>query len=344
MEIKYILKQLKKDLIGKDSHRGVSLTYAWLANQFGHFSLGFLPVIFLLCFYSHYLNNGYISLEKEPYVFAIIVALTWFLFEAGNFLIPILFSKQEKVFTPQWNNLAFDTLTDVLFFTLGAFSASLSLELIIKTFEVTLVSKWGVLLTLAILFLPCKYWYSVRVFQQYAYLPFQFRLSQWSNTINKTGKIEILNFLNQNSVGNHLLIFGGHNCGKTSLGVGIANELAIKFKKTTYTSIIKLSCFIVDEKEASPLDLIWSWREADLLIVDDINPGKPIEDEIFTPVQFLAYIDSKAENSIKNRALIANKNMVWILGYQNETLECSWGSMLTSIGVQKEKIKSITLC
>ena len=29
---KRILQQLKADLIGQDSYRGVTLTYAWLAN------------------------------------------------------------------------------------------------------------------------------------------------------------------------------------------------------------------------------------------------------------------------------------------------------------------------
>ncbi len=43
--IKAILCQLKKDLVGKDAYRGVSLTYSLLANQFGHFSLGFIPAI-----------------------------------------------------------------------------------------------------------------------------------------------------------------------------------------------------------------------------------------------------------------------------------------------------------
>ena len=44
---KNILLQLKADLIGKDSYRGVTLTYSWLANQFGHFSLGFIPATIL---------------------------------------------------------------------------------------------------------------------------------------------------------------------------------------------------------------------------------------------------------------------------------------------------------
>ncbi len=50
ISFKRILKQLKADLIGKDSYRGVTLTYAWLANQFGHISLGFIPTFLVYYF------------------------------------------------------------------------------------------------------------------------------------------------------------------------------------------------------------------------------------------------------------------------------------------------------
>ena len=33
--LKDIFSQLKADLIGKDSYRGVTLSYSWLANQLG---------------------------------------------------------------------------------------------------------------------------------------------------------------------------------------------------------------------------------------------------------------------------------------------------------------------
>jgi glucokinase len=38
-----IRKQLNYDLIGKDSYRGITLSYAYLANQTGHFALAFVP-------------------------------------------------------------------------------------------------------------------------------------------------------------------------------------------------------------------------------------------------------------------------------------------------------------
>ncbi|TXD54162.1 MULTISPECIES: hypothetical protein [unclassified Polaribacter] len=74
-----ILKQLKDDAIGKDSHRGITLTYAWLANQFGHISLGFIPAFLVFhCF------------NVDEIKSAIYVSVFWLLFETYNFLGPLL--------------------------------------------------------------------------------------------------------------------------------------------------------------------------------------------------------------------------------------------------------------
>ena len=75
-----ILKQLKADLIGKDSYRGITLTYAWLANQFGHIALGFIPSFLLFHFCE-------IDAVKSP----IYTSLFWLGFEILNFLVPLLF-------------------------------------------------------------------------------------------------------------------------------------------------------------------------------------------------------------------------------------------------------------
>lgn len=161
---KIFLKQLFiKDLFGKDSHRGVSLTYAWLANQLGHFTLGFLPSIWLSLAFD----------RTYALVYSIGVSAFWILFEAINLLFPILFKKNKaSIFKPKWKNLIYDTVTDVFYFLLGAtfscFLITFSTQLKIATFVV-----------LAILFYPFIDWYSRRIYQQYAYFPFQFRLSQW---------------------------------------------------------------------------------------------------------------------------------------------------------------------
>jgi hypothetical protein len=87
---KDIRKQLKADLIGKDSYRGVTLTYSWLANQFGHIALGFIPTFIL-----------YLILAKDhgsrwaAFWSAVFIAGTWLLFEISMLLLV----SHENVFT-----------------------------------------------------------------------------------------------------------------------------------------------------------------------------------------------------------------------------------------------------
>ena len=95
--LKRILKQLKDDAIGKDSHRGITLTYAWLANQFGHISLGFIPAFLVFHFF-----------KVDEIKSAIYISLGWLAFETYNFLGPLL-SKRESnsdmVFIPKQSNI-----------------------------------------------------------------------------------------------------------------------------------------------------------------------------------------------------------------------------------------------
>lgn len=86
-----IRNQLKADLIGKDSYRGVTLTYTWLANQFGHISLGFIPTFILYLILSRNHNNDWASFWAAIYISA-----TWFIFETFNFLGPLLLSNPLK--------------------------------------------------------------------------------------------------------------------------------------------------------------------------------------------------------------------------------------------------------
>ena len=86
-----IRNQLKADLIGKDSYRGVTLTYTWLANQFGHISLGFIPTFILYIVLSRYYNNDTASLRA-----AVFISAAWFIFETFNFLGPLLLENPLK--------------------------------------------------------------------------------------------------------------------------------------------------------------------------------------------------------------------------------------------------------
>jgi hypothetical protein len=338
-----ILRQLKADLIGKDSYRGVSLSYSWLANQFGHFSLGFIPTLL-----------AYILIKScipRPTLMApIIVSTIWCLFELYNFLGPLLAKrnstaknlyvplKNEYVFKPAWRNVAYDTFTDLLFFWLGAFSASLFL------FPSLLVICILIFLGVVML-LPAHYWYTRKMYLQYARLPVQFRLSQWQGDIDESGKASVLSFIKEvnHASGKHFLIFGGRCSGKSLLGIALGTEFSIKGYSTSYYTAMKwyhllsLEDSVIIKTEDCQA---WSWRKGNVLIIDDINPGNPVPENFVLPENVLSLIDD-GKLGTQNKSDLKTQNVVWILG--DSSTENSWIEMVKGIGIPSSDISIIDL-
>jgi hypothetical protein len=341
---KKVWAQIKFDLIGKDSYRGVSLTYSWLANQFGHFSLAFITTFALYHILLHFT-----CIAKPAFWAGIGIAAAWFVFECFNFLGPLWLNKSKHAtknvqggytFQPEWKNIAYDTATDVLFFGLGAFSMSLSLA-----YDSTML--YILLALIAVALYPIRDWYLTKMYQQAAGYPFQFRLSQWNNTINEEQKQVIVDFVNTNETGKHLLIFGANNTGKTSLSVAIANERSIKHNTCSYTTAMKLiSLFYeanIDINAPKSLDL-WAWRNASLLIIDDVNPGVCTNSSIINSSVFGAFLNNQKFGSA-NIATMQNSSAIWVLGNGNcnDEISTNWVTMLTQIGVKQNNITCINL-
>ena len=290
IKAKDIFKQLGADLIGKDSYRGVTLTYSWLANQFGHFSLGFIPTVIL-----HNLTHF-----KNQNCSAIIVSLFWLFFESLNFSLPLLFntpsrskvlpflSKQKYIFKPDYCNVGFDTLTDVVFFGLGAFVANI-------VFNYTKTNLLIFLGLFAILIYPSHYWYITKMYIQNAVYPYQLRLSQIDNDKITTLGVKNVEKYKKNcleSTGNNFLIYGPDYSGKSSLAVAIATELSIKHKVCWFTTGMKILGKFSEELDATQgTENLWNWKVADVLIIDDINPGGLINELITTEI-FKKSVDS----------------------------------------------------
>ena len=330
---KQISKQLKADLIGKDSYRGVTLTYSWLANQFGHFSLGFLPSIILQ---KILLKHTHIA--TPAFVAAIIIAASWLLFELYNFLGPLLLNKHSTspklfipaaskyVFKPAWANVAFDTFTDVCFFAVGAFTASLFGGIIAKEIYV-------ICTLLIILMYPVRYWFITKMLMQYARFPVQFRLSQWKGNMEEQQNKTVLQYIATSKIatGNHLLVFGALRTGKSLLSVGIATELAISQKACSYYTATKWYNLLALTNEeiiqAEDCD-VWSWRTANVLVIDDVNPSDPLHKDFITPSDLKSFIEN-TKLSQENKADLKNKNVIWVMGKADATNnEDSWIQML----------------
>ncbi len=335
-----IRRQLKADLIGKDSYRGVTLTYAWMANQLGHFSLGFVPTLLIYLFL-----RDRPSVAHPARLAGIIVGGAWLLFELYNFLGPLLFNKTSKSklvyapskryrFQPSWANIAFDTITDVGFFCVGAGAAAYYLQPDKATGIV-------VLAILAALAIPSRYWYLTRIYLQTAGYPMQFRLSQWEAEISDADLATVLRFLAHPGTGKHLLVFGPKNSGKTTIAIGMATELSNKHRPCMYTTAMKLYTLFFDAPKDGPL---WDWRSAAVLVIDDINPGDPITDELVSASAFLRFLDASAVPNEVNRTCLKDKNVIWVLGNKSSSLPVpEWENLLEKIGVARTDVSSINL-
>jgi len=333
-----IRKQLVYDLIGKDSYRGVTLSYAWLANQSGHFALGFVPT----CFMYQWLRHCW-AIEYPAKVAAWSIALLWLLFEVFNVLKSIFFSKPKGGFTfrPQWGNVVFDTATDVLVFAIGAFAASVACN--------WCHNLWIEWLVAMLLFLyPAYYWYTTKICQQQADFPFQFRLSQWEGGLTEEQKRTVLLFLAQglNHQSQHLLVTGAINSGKTSIGIGIGNELAIQHQAVSYVTATKLLELFYLPNPALENNRLWHWRNAGTLIIDDINPSLPdgINNTFLTPELVNKHLQNSRMGK-ENKDALLQQNVIWILGSGSggQAQLSDWQSMLQQLGVAPRQITCLHL-
>ncbi len=332
---KAIFKQLQYDLIGKDSYRGVTLTYSWLANQFGHIGLGFIPTVIVYTILSKCFSLTGASIKAAIGVWGF-----WILFEIYNCVKPILFDHSKKyTFSPPWGNIIYDTLTDLSFFGIGALAAGC-----LCGYHCGLLI--GLLVLLALIIFPSRYWYLTKMYEQEAGYPFQFRLSQWGATLSEENKQKVLAFADTSNTGKHLFLFGAYKSGKTSLSVAIANERSIKHQTCSYVTAMKLfSLFFEPVDPIEDLGTLWSWRNASLLVIDDINPGFALKEEVVTPNAFLRFLDQDGMGDA-NKKVIREKNIIWVLGTDDapfNTRQQKWEEMLVHLGVERSNISAVNL-
>ena len=104
--------------------------------------------------------------------------------------------------------------------------------------------------------------------------------------------------------------------------------------------------FFKDENDELNAHEIWNWKTANFLMIDDINPREPIQDELISPTKLLSFIDTLKPENKKNRELLKNKNIIWVFGSKQSLGESridEWSEMLLKIGVDEHKIVTINL-
>jgi hypothetical protein len=353
-----IKNQLQADLNGKDSYRGITLSYAWLANQLGHFTLGFAPSLFFSVIFTWIQNNFFIqSLFEDnityyhliinwvtiPAFSSTLVFSIWLFYECRNYVKQV---RESKYFIEIGRASVFwDTIVDLMFFFLGSISAYFFLD---HSNSHSWTFYFMILLFTILLMFAGTYWYVIKINIQNARFPKQFRLSQWNFDISKSNIRLVKNYVKKIDNSNHLIITGGTGSGKSSLGIGIASEYAMNNGKIIYITAIKYCEVLAHykqadeslaEKNSKRINARKAFDEllsADIIIMDDLTPGSPITDALIGANEFFNVIKNHSQNH--DFVDLKNKKVIWVIG-KDEHFEV-WRSFIVNqiIGTSDKEI------
>jgi hypothetical protein len=99
----------------------------------------------------------------------------------------------------------------------------------------------------------------------------------------------------------------------------------------------------IDVNAPKNLDL-WVWRNASLLIIDDVNPGVPLSKALIHPSSFFSFLNNDSFGK-DNLATMKKNNIIWVLGSGNcdDDIKETWINMLADIGIDIDNISCINL-
>ena len=292
-----------------------------MANQFGHFGIGFISSVFIfwMLIYSGVLP------DKFQYVLMGQIAF-WTLKEVNDYFL--VTKNNGRSFKTDKSFVLKDFSTDVFFIVFGSVVAYVG-------FTISVV--WG-LISFAIGLLPCLflfvYWIRLKMYFQITAIPYYYRLSSFFGLIDdkQVEKINtfIKNKLPQNKTDwQHILIFGPYNSGKTSLGIGMGTDLAINKVLTRYMSFNKFLDLLnlETEKKFEEGTEIVPWRKTELLIVDNVSTGID-KSTAFNPELFKEAI-LKSKYSKQNIEKLQNQKTIWVIG--NDAMAEDWVRLFTDL-------------
>jgi hypothetical protein len=269
-----IFHQVSHDLFGsKDAQDASTLTYTWVADQFGHVTLGFI-VTLLLC--------AVLSVKWSPVLVvvwaAILVAVLITVKEAYDYFCELKQRNGTFPFPFDRADVLLNCATSCIYTWIGALLAVIAVRFPIWS----LIAAPG----LVVASLPiAAYWLRRKVALQQSDVPFLYRLANFPQNFERSDGPRIITSLYTRPEPQHVVLTGPLNSGKTSLAVGTATEFGYRVGLCRYISLVKLAQTGqgTDERRGLHRDTtvfqdgrtIWPLDIAELLVVDDADGGIP---------------------------------------------------------------------
>jgi hypothetical protein len=270
-----IFTQAYHDLFGKDVQETPTVSYVWMADQLGHFGLGF-EITYLMTWIASvaFAFNGW----PAALVCGALNLSIWVVKEVFDYRRELRRSRLAKsVFEFNsreiWQNVA----TALFFIGVGVVVAVLAAYS-------PLYGLISIPLALIPVFFVLRSWLRVKITFQQAGLPYLYRLTNFPNPIapDPAEAQALADFIikmshPQEKDGRHLVIAGPLGSGASALGIGIGTEFAFRLGIGRYTTLVKLVESSVKQGRSQTVQdfddgrILWPWATSDLLIVDDVQ-------------------------------------------------------------------------
>ena len=338
-----LLCQVRQDLFSKEAQTGYTYTYVWMANQVGHFTLGFLPTLLFTwffvsigwplngsCEWTKDLCGPVLGLSCWVYVLVLGEIAFWVFVEAWD--VWAEWHNWHGPFPFDFWDVFWDALTALLFIGFGLAVAFVSLKswcLALLAFAAGLV----------VALLLAWYWLPRRFCFQRAKLPYLFRLADFGisdgagSTPGQT-VAQIVEGLLRGGPGDprHVLLFGRIGTGRTSLAVGIGTEYSFTVRRARYLTFAQFIEAAQDPPATNPSTdstcnfQPWPWDNSDILILDDVVDvvnGQMVQ----TPGQICGLLAQLAA-SVPDK--LACRRTVWVLGPADDAQAQVWARELAN--------------
>ena len=347
-----IWRVAKHDLFGtKDVQDSPTLSYVWLADQFGHFGIGFAGTLAV-----GGVIAGAFGWSPAWCAFGVGVLLAaWFVYkewrdyrDEQSHAWSVL-SRRPVPFAFNGGEILHNCLCACFYTFCGIVIAVLGIW-----------RWWAGLAAFAVLLLlgarVAFWWLQRKVAFQQADLPYLYRLTNFPENFEppQGGEPDAEDILHELICGatpkiRHVLIAGPLGSGKTSLAIGIGTEYAFRLGTARFTSVLKLSQtgvamalgggvqprmprpnkspdWMPDNTTFQDGRVLWPYDDAELLIVDDLDGG--IADAgVIDPKDMLAAL--RAAPGRQFFAKFANRRTVWIAGAADRA--AAWRDVVTQL-------------
>jgi len=343
-------RQVKRDLLAKEVQTSPTYSYQWMAAQAGHIALGLLIVLWVW-WTGQIFDPGQSSwipvvgaeigrwfAEAGQWIDSIAgkngippVKLPWIGFCVAAIFISALevydyvkaSRKLERLFNAARDRKDLrDNVGAAIYYVL--LGAGIALAALLSW------TPWLGLLIPILIVAPAFYWLRQKMRFQQIGLPFLFRLPEFKLDGFPPGVAKMIDDFIRTSGDlspKHIAIVGELGTGKTNLAVGIATEGAFNGKKGRYLTLSKLRQIAPMSKEPDPPRnlVFWPWREAQILVIDDVVSAD-------SPEQLKKVLQVELGRVLESMRL---RYTVWCLG-ANTTDSDRWIDALRSDFVKDE--------